>query len=260
MNKNTISLAAAIVIALSIAPAFAETTTRPLGQRVASSTLVQEHMDQMTNRADQEITQRVNALTALIARIGDMNKISAGEKTTLQTTLKSEISELTALQQKITGDTSTTTIRDDLQSITKSYRIYALVVPQGQIIATADRALTLATSLTTLGTDLQSRISQAQSSGKNVTSLQSTLSDLTAKVSDAQTNAQAAITEVSVLMPDQGNTAQLQANMSALKDARTKIKAANQDLVAARQDAGTIVKGLRSFEKNSSSTASSSAQ
>ena len=168
INKNTISLAAAaIIIAVSIAPAFAQTTTRPLGRRVASSTLIQARMTQITNRADQEITQRVNALNTLIARIGDMKNVSSGEKSALQTTLQNEISELTSLQQKIASDTSTTTMRNDLQSITQSYRIYALVVPQGQIFATADRALTLATSMTTLGTDLQSRISQAQSAGQS---------------------------------------------------------------------------------------------
>jgi chromosome segregation ATPase len=246
--------AIAIIIAIGAIPAFAQTTTRPSFRRVASSTLIQARMTQMTKRSDQEITQRVSALNALISRIAGMKNVSSGEKSTLQTTLQNEIAELTSLQQKIADDTSTTTLRTDLQSITQSYRIYALVLPQGQILATADRALTLATSMTTLGTDLQSRISQVQSAGQNVTSLQSSLSDLTAKVSDAQTNAQAAITEVSGLTPDQGNATQLQSNTSALKDARAKIKTANQDLIAARQDAGTIVKGLRSLEKNSSST------
>ena len=189
-----------------------------------------------------------------------MKNVSSNEKSAFQIAIQNEISELTTLQQKLENDTSTAMARDDDQSITKSYRIYALVLPQGQITATADRALTIATSMTTLGTDLQSRISQAQSAGQDAASLQSALSDLTAKVSDAQRNAETAITEVAGLVPDQGNAAQLASNTATLKDARAKIKTANQDLIAARQDAGTIVKGLRSLEKNSSSTTPSSTQ
>jgi hypothetical protein len=262
MNKNTIGVAAAvtIIVAFGAIPAFAQTTTRPGLHRGVTSTTLQTRITQMTNRGSQEITQRIDALNALVARINDMKNVSSAQKSTLQTTLQNEISLMTSLQQKIASDTSTTVLRADLQSITQSYRIYALVLPQGEIFATADRALTLATSMGTLGTDLQSRISQAQSAGQNVASLQTALADLTAKISDAQTNAQAAITEVSGLVPDQGNTTQLQANTSALKDARAKIKTANQDLVAARKDAGMVVKGLKSLESATKNTSSSSAQ
>jgi chromosome segregation ATPase len=258
INKHNSSAAAvAVMLVLGAVPALAQTTTRPLMRRAPSSTVIAQRMTQMTTRADQEITQRVSALNALMTRIENMKNVSSAEKSTLQTTIQNEVTALTSLEQKIAGDTSTTTLRADLGSITQSYRIYALVLPQGEILATADRALTIAASMTTLGTDLESRVSQAQSAGKAVTTVQSALSDLTAKVTDAQTNAQATITEVSGLVPDQGNQATLQANTAALKDARAKIKTANQDLVTARKDAGTIVKGLKSLETAPANAASS---
>lgn len=265
MNTKIKLLATVALGTLIAAPVFAATSTTPRAGMRRNATSTAEAMAnqeaKMVQRAGTEISARVKAMNDLIARVGNMKNVASDTKSILEDTVQSEISELTSLGQKIQSDTSSTTLKDDLQSITRSYRIYALVIPQSQITATADRAITLANSMTTLGTNLATRIAQAQAAGKDVSSLQSTLSDFDAKVADAKAQAQAAITKVAGLKPDQGNQTLLQANTAALKDARTKVQAANKDLVAARKDAGTITKGLRAISpKSSSSTATSSAQ
>jgi len=217
------------------------TSTRPragvYAGRTASSTA---GMTGQINVADVEIRNRIDALQKLNTRINSMIKVSAGEKTSLQTEIQNEIAALTTLQNSFASATSTAEIRTERQSITGSYRIYALVVPQTSIIAAVDRVENLVTMMTTLGAKLQTRLASSTVSAAN----QSAMADFTAKVSDAQTQAVAAQAEVINLTPDQGNQTQLGTNTAALKDARAKLQTATQDLTAARANAAGILKSL----------------
>jgi len=209
----------------------------------------------IANRADQEITRRINALNALSARVDAMQKLSADEKNSLSSEIQAQIANLTDLQSKISADASSTTnLRADAQSVTGSYRIFALIIPRGAIIAASDRVMTIIDAMNALGVKLQARISAASSSGVNASSAVSTYNDFTAKISAAQTQAQTAVNEVASLQPDMGNQTQFQANLTALKDARAKIQASQQDLVAARKDAGAIVKIVAGFKASANAS------
>jgi len=141
-----------------------------------------------------------------------------------------------------------------MQSITKAYRVYALVIPQTQILAAADRVNTIITSLTTLSAKLQSRLSAAQSNGTTVgmagtvavsfASLQSDLTDLNAKTVDAQKQATAAVAAVSTLVPDNGNITVAASNTTTLKTGRGDIETAQKDIATADKDVHTIVAAL----------------
>jgi hypothetical protein len=163
------------------------------------------------------------------------------------------------LEAKINADTDPAVLKTDIESITKSYRIYALVIPQGAVLASADRLLMLADSLTALNAKLQTRITAAQTAGKNVSALQTLSADMVAKIADARVQAQAAITLTSSLTPDNGDQAKFEANKKALQDARTKLHAGEKDLKDARKDAGDITKGIKSFHLKASGTASTTA-
>ncbi len=228
----------------------------------ASGTVRAEVETRTAERGDREIERRITALNTLTARINQMIKLSSDQKTSLAASIQSQISELTALQAKIQADiqaNATSSLKEDAKSITGSYRIFALVMPQGAISAMADRALTLVSMYQTFGTKLQARVSAAQASGTNVTAMQSAYADFTAKIADAQTQAQAAVNETASLTPDNGDQAKFQANQAAIKDARAKLQAAQQDLVAARKDAGTIVKALLSLGASADVSASTTA-
>lgn len=222
-------------------------TTRAIGARMAmSASTTAARIAQAQQRADTEIQNRITTLSDLASRIEAMVKLSDSEKASLSASLQSEITNLTSLGTHIDVDTSTTTLRSDMQSITQAYRIYALVVPQGSIIAAADRINTLVTSFTTIGTKIQARDSSAD------------LTDFNAKISDASAQASAATAEVANLQPDNGDQTILASNTAALKDARSKIKTATQDLQAARQDAETIIKSIESSAPSASVNASAS--
>jgi hypothetical protein len=217
----------------------------------------QQRMTDMQGRSDTEITARIASLNALLSRINSMTKISATEKASLAASLQAEIADMTTLKGTIDADTSTTSLKTDAQSITKSYRIYALIMPQASIMAAADRVLDLAGELNTVGTKIQAYITTAQSSGTNVSAAVTAMTDLTAKTADATTQANAAVTETASLQPDQGNTTVAAANAAALKDAQSKIKAATADLVAARKDAGTAVNAIKGTMKVSATASAS---
>lgn len=192
-------------------------------------------------RADQEIDRRVSSLNAFLGRINGMTKIDATFKASLASTIQTQINDLTTLKSTIDADTTASTLKVEVQSITKSYRIYALVLPQAAIGAAADRAQTLVGMFTTLGGKLSARI--ASSSG-DTSAAAAALVDFNAKVADAQVQATAAVNHIAGLEPDNGNKTVMQTNDTALKLARADVRVAQQDFVAARKDADTIIQSL----------------
>jgi hypothetical protein len=211
-------------------------------------------------RADNEISRRIKALNTLSTRVDGMVKISADDKTSLNSTIQAQITAMNNLQTQIASDVSsdsTSSLKADIQSITKSYRIFALIIPQGAIEAGADRVLDIAGMFTTLAGNLQTRITAAQSAGNNMSASVSALADMNAKVADVNTQANAAVSEIASLQPDNGVASVMASNTATLKDARSKIQAAQQDLVAARKDAGVIVKALMAIKESSGSMSAS---
>ncbi len=221
------------------------------------------------NHADMEITRRLDALNALAARVDAMVNLSGTDKSNISAAVQSQISALQSLQSQIGTDAqqnNTSSLKADIQSIIKGYRIFALILPQGAIEAAAGRVLTITNIMADLGAKFSARIAEAQSAGNNTTAAATALADFNAKISDAGTQANAAVSAVAGLAPDNGNQTIMASNTAALKDARAKIVAAQHDLIAARADAMTIIRALAGFKvpvaasTTVSSTASTSAQ
>ena len=268
MTTRTV-LAAGAALALAFGPlaasaqvgvnADASATVRVRGG-LSSSTTVAAKIDARIatakERADKEIDRRITKLNDLSAKINGMVHITSDQKTSLTATITGQISDLTTLKGQIDAETGTTTLKADIQSITKSYRIFALILPEVSIMAAADRALTVDSLMADFATKLSERISTASTSEQ--AAWQAALSDYNAKVADAKTQAQAAIDGVSGLKPDNGDQTVMQSNLAALKAARAKVQAAQQDLVAARKDAGKIAKGVAGLEASMHASASAS--
>jgi hypothetical protein len=215
-------------------------------------------------RANTEITARINALNSLNSRVEAMQKLSSDEKNNLASSIQAQIADMINVQAQIKADiNNAASLRADFQSITKAYRIYMLVLPQGLIQAASDRILTITGAMTTLSGDLEIRINPLQdaAAGGQPFPFDSSLLDMNAKISDATAQAQAAVTETASLTPDNGSSTIMQSNTATLKDARSKIQAAQKDLIAARTDATTIIKAVKAAEKmdtNASTSVSAS--
>jgi len=214
-----------------------------------------------TDRANQEIDRRDEALNSLSARIGEMKNVSSDDKTSLSASIQSQISVLTGLRAKIDSDTDAPTLKADVKSITDAYRIFALVIPQGHLLAAIDSVNETANAFASVDVKLDAAISAAKTAGKDTTAAAAARADIDVKLADAHSQAAAAQAEISVLKPDNGDKTVMASNTAALKDARAKIKAATADLKAARADAHTVIQSLHIEARgDAGATTSASAQ
>lgn len=221
---------------------------------------VSKNVTQIKDRADRELNRRVDALNNLGNRIQNMKNISEDGKSTLISQLQNQVNALNNLKGQIDAEASTTALKAEVKSITDSYRIFALVIPQGTIYSAVDRITTIVTYMSLIGAKLQARINAISTSGASVPiAITATMADYTTKLNDAQASTQTAFNEILNLVPDQGDQTVLQSNTAALKDARSKIKTAHEDIIAARKDINIIRKSLpkeKSANENASTTIS----
>jgi hypothetical protein len=226
---------------------------------IASSTIKRvAKLDQVAarlqTRADQEIDRRIAGLNKLLARIQEMKKVSATAKNSFDLTVQAQINLLDNLKIKIGADADVVTLRADVQSITKAYRIYALILPQIEIVAASDRLASTSDLLSALAAKLQTRITTAQTGGKDVGALQTLLTDMNAKIADAKVQSAKAINNVSGLSPDNGDKTVMTSNVAALKAARDIVKTGTQDLKDANKDGQKILAGLKDLTKSDEAT------
>ncbi len=199
-------------------------------------------------RGDAEIGRRTAALMELNTRVQAMQKVTDSFKQNIASAIQAQLTAFATLKTKIDADTDSATLKADLQSVTDSYRIFALVMPQVRIAAAADREVTLVSMMSTMGAKLQARIQAASQVGADVKAVTAALADMAAKLSDAQTQATASVSTSAALAPDNGDKTVMASNAAALKTARTSIQAAQADIVAARKDINTILKGLKTID------------
>lgn len=223
------------------------TTTQKVREekRLQSGEKSVQTLDEARARAIKEIDQRIEAMNKLAARIAAMARVSDAAKASIKATVDAQIASLTTLKTTIQNATDATVLKEQAQTIAKSYRIYMLVMPQLQIAAAADKIKATGELLTTMASKLETRIAQVKAGGTDVAVLETALTDMKAKIADAKAHADAALALIANLKPDNGDQAVMDANKKALTDARAKIKAAHDALKVARKDAQTIIKGLK---------------
>lgn len=220
----------------------------------ASTTAETARIARAKDKAAQEIDRRIEALTSLMTRIDAMNKVSDTLKANLKTNVQTQIDGFTALKAKIEADTDLATLKTDIKSITESYRIYMLVLPQGRISAASDRMATIINMMASTGTKLQARINAAAQAGNDTTAVAAALADLGTQLTSAQTHAQTAINTVAPLVPDNGDKTVIESNKAALEKARQELKAGQAAIVAGRKDIATILKGLKGMKAAASAS------
>ncbi|MCX6720002.1 MAG: hypothetical protein NTV36_02740 [Candidatus Staskawiczbacteria bacterium] len=196
-------------------------------------------------KANKEIDLRVKELNNELTLVNSLKKMSAAGKTNLALSLQTEIDELTALKTKIGAETNLAETKIDYQSITKSYRIYALVIPQTKIIIASEKVLTISDSMNTLYNKVQARVTKL--TGVNSETIKTKLSDYGAKIVSAKAKANSANNIVFKLFPDQGDDTKMAENKTALKEAGAQIKSAQTDLGNARKDISEIISYLKTL-------------
>jgi hypothetical protein len=244
LAQNASSTSSAVPTAAERAAAKANAAAQAAANRTARTAARMTAAEQKGLAA---VDKRITDLGTLVTRVQSLKNVSDSQKTNIVTTVQNLSANLAALQMKIQEDTSSSTLRDDLTSITGSYRIYALVMPEVRIIASADRIVTVSGMINILATKVSARLSQA-GTVPNLSALTADMADVSAKIADAMTQAQAAVAEVTPLTPDQGDKTKMAANTAALKDARSKISAAETDIKAAYKDISTVLAAVKKIK------------
>jgi len=198
-------------------------------------------------KAGSEITRRLEALNKLITRIQAMVRLNQTQKDALISQVRAEIAALNTLKDKIGQDTDLTTLKTDVQSITKSYRIFAMFIPKIQIIAHADRLLTVIEELGKLTEKLQARIDELNAAGKDTSAMKALMEQRAAKIAEAKAQAENAISAVLPLTPDgwPGNKEILKSARTMLQNARHLIQDGHKLAQQVRQGLGDAVKPTR---------------
>ncbi len=263
MNTNNIKkitsslvVGSSLVMSLVALPAYAQKVTASTTVSVKSQANQTQKLAALIAKTDQEITARITSLNTLSTKVQSLKNVSSTEKANISAEVQTEIGNLTTSKAKIDADTVLSVARTDAASAINTSRIYALIIPQGNIEVSVDRINVLVGLMNGIATKLQIRITAAQTAGKDVSALQSALSDITSQTTAASAQASTAETGVSGLVPDNGNKTILASNTAALKSARENIKTAAAALKTARQDVKTIINGLKAFHLDTSITAS----
>ena len=120
-----------------------------------------------------EIDRRVSSLNGLTNLINQIRKISDAQRVTLLTQVQIEVGQLTDLKSKIEAEIDATNLKSEKQSVVDLYRIYALFVPKIQIIANADKVISISDALITKTSDttLQKIISDSKTKAQDVLGL-----------------------------------------------------------------------------------------
>ena len=203
---------------------------------------------QIIAKSDTAITARVNSLNKLETTISKFKHLAADQKTALTATVQSSIDAMNTLKTKIDGETDLATLKTDYASITKNYRIYMLVMPSTATIAATDNAMANITTYLDTLTKLNTRITAAQTAGKNVAAVQAKASDASLKLTDAQSQSQAIITAVTGLKPDMGDKTVAANNKTQLAAAKSARKTLLADLATVRSDIASIRMGLKTLK------------
>jgi hypothetical protein len=186
-------------------------------------------------KASSDITQRVNALNAAIAKVNAAKGLGSGQAT-LASYLGADIAPLQQLNTKIQGDTTVQQAGQDFATIFSGYRVYLLVLPSARIADDADRITT------TVLPRLTSAASKAQAheNANNQAQLQPLITDLNAQISAAANATNGLAGTVLGYTPTEWN-----GNNELLSPARSDDQTANAAVKKGRQDVAQIVQILR---------------
>ena len=185
---------------------------------------------------EQDLSGRTTDLGTLTAKVTASTTLTTGDRSTLASDLADESSGIAALTAKAPGDTSCAEVGADSRTMVLSYRVYAVMTPQTDLVIVADRATSLARTLVADEPALQAAITAAAAAGRSVTVAEAAYADYTTRVQAAT----AALAGLSATLLAQ-DPAGYPANYSVFKSADTAEASARADLKVADTDLHEIV-------------------
>lgn len=213
-------------------------------QKIASKTaqIKESALDRLKQKASREIDKRINTLNNLLDKMGLAKRLNDDDKSELSVQINDEIAGLETLRDKIEADSSLASLRADVQSIVKDYRVYKLIVPKARMLIASDRILAAAEKFeTSVIARLENALNESKNRGDDVSELEEKLEELKGNIESAKINAQKANDLVSELTPDDYNS-----NPKVFEEPRELLKDGKEDLKDAADKAREVYKSLSS--------------
>lgn len=198
-----------------------------------------QKIENLKARAELEIDRRVSALDKFIPKLKSAQKLSFNQKSYLINQAQIEIANLKDQRLRIVADIGLQILTTDIGTLIASYKIFAVLPPQADIIIASDKINVLGDSFTSIANRLQEQIKNKKSSGKDMSALEKTLGHMLFATADAGSKAESAGLSAFSVLPN-GDPK----NKFVLFDADSKIKTSRQDLQFAVDDAKNIMRGL----------------
>ncbi len=193
---------------------------------------------------DCEIARRVTTLDRLASRISGSKALTDSDKAALSAEVTSTKSGLASLKSTIDSETSIEALKADVKKIATDYRVYALVVPQVNLVNGADAVQASKAVFDKIETNLSARIAAAKAAGTDTTLAQQKLDAMKAAVSQALSLTAPLPAAVLPLTPAQWNAGTAG---PVIKDARAKLVQARDLIRTARKDAQACRDALKAL-------------
>lgn len=228
---------ATAVLAAGIAlPAQAQSSTAPAARTASGSGA---GLNAVKALATARIDGRLETLRALQLAVNNARHLTGADRSTLSGLLASDISGLTALRGKVSGESAASAVRDDETAMVDQYRVYMLVVPKVHLTNAFDIEASAVAALQKAHDALAARL--AKRPGGVTSAEQAQLADLETQLHNAQ---QAESGQVATLLAIQPG-ADANAIHSALSPLVSAAKSARKDLKQARDDAKQLRADLK---------------
>ncbi|HXZ61959.1 MAG TPA: hypothetical protein VEG62_04390 [Acidimicrobiales bacterium] len=244
MTRSRTRLAALGTLALASAAALGTTAGLAGGATVAAAggggdtgnsgeTALPQTLAGIKARAAADVTDRVNALDAAVAKVDAAKGLGAGESV-LVAYLGADVAPLQQLSQKIEADTTVQQAAKDFSTIFSGFRVYLLVLPAAHVAADADGATaTGIPALTAAATKAQAHVNPS-----NQAELQPLLDDLNSQIATitSATHGLAATVLAFTAAQWDANHGLLSATESSAQAARAALAKGRDDVRQIRQD------------------------
>ncbi|WP_066518840.1 hypothetical protein [Curtobacterium ammoniigenes] len=242
------ALAAVGTIAASATGATAATldsaTTSPSASPSTSAS-APAHLGKTASLADIQAAgaaataKRITSLNTAIGKVNGDKTLTAGDRTTILTTLNADVAGMQKLAATIAADTTAQQARTDYKSIFSEYRVYVVGLAQTRIVRIDDRVLGATLQhLQTAEQKLSARLTAHPT--KDTDGAKSALSDMQTQIATVQSDAQGLGAAALAVSPSQWTS-----NHSALSGTEAKAKSMVAAAKAAAKDASTIRAALK---------------
>ena len=104
------------------------------------------------------IDGRLDTLHALTLAVNNAKDLTSADRSTLTGLINGDISGLTSLRGKVTGETTASAVRADAQAMINDYRVYMLAAPKVRLTNVFDIEATLVPTLQKVHDKLAARV------------------------------------------------------------------------------------------------------